>query len=82
MLVYCVYILFLRYKFFTLLKAYAKMISRANKFTMVKAIYNFFVVILILELAMEEYKRMRMFVNFVRRISLKTKIRCLKKANQ
>mmetsp|Transcript_34499 Transcript_34499/g.33693 ORF Transcript_34499/g.33693 Transcript_34499/m.33693 type:complete len:181 (-) Transcript_34499:39-581(-) len=57
LMLYCIYVWFLRYKLFSLLKSYFRLIIKVNPMKMVQVLYNMFILILILELGMEEYSR-------------------------
>lgn len=59
-LIYFVYIWFLKYKLFRLLKEYFQtLIKMNNAMKMLKILYNAFIFMLVLELAVEEYGRIK-----------------------
>ena len=75
MVVYWVYFWFLRFQLFNLIKSYFKIILKVSSFKMVKVFYNLVILIIILELGMEEYNRVRRLLQFFAEVSFKTKVR-------
>jgi hypothetical protein len=69
------YLWFLKYKLFSLLGAYFKLIFNMSPMKMVKIIYNAFIIMLLLELGFEEYSRIKSIVGFFKKISVSLRIR-------
>jgi hypothetical protein len=69
------YLWFLKYKLFSLLVAYFKLIFNMSPMKMVKIIYNAFIIMLLLELGFEEYSRIKSIVGFFKKISVSLRIR-------
>ena len=55
LVIYSLYLLFLKYKVWGLLKDYLKLIFKMSPMKMIKALYNIFIITLLIELGCEEY---------------------------
>ena len=75
-LIYFVYIWFLKYKLFNLLKEYFQTLLKMNNaMKMLKLLYNAFIFMLVLELAIEEYGRIKAVIQFFKQISVSIRIK-------
>jgi hypothetical protein len=75
-LIYFVYIWFLKYKLFKLLKDYFKTLFKMNSaLKMLRLLYNAFIFMLVLELALEEYGRVKAVIQFFKNISVSMRIK-------
>jgi len=71
---YMVYLWFLKFKVYHLLKAYVKLLFKMSPLTMLKSIYNPFIVLLLIQVGLEEYERIKKVVAFFKHISWSTRI--------
>lgn len=74
-LVYVLYLWFLKYKLFSLLGAYFKLIFNMSPMKIVKIVYNAFIIMLILELGFEEYSRIKAIIRFFKKISVSLRVK-------
>ena len=56
---YVAYLWFLKYKVWDLLKEYFRLLFKMSPMKMIKVLYNIFIIMLLIELGLEEYNRIK-----------------------